>query len=127
MTEYHKSRTINKSGTSTNHCPGTSNVIEELTPRHISARVAMPLLLSALGLPFNSVTHWFPCPLCNSQRRDSFRYDLGGVWRCMECGRHGDKYTLIRAMKSCGFRRALLMMCGLARVPVPPPPMRKKR
>ena len=97
-----------------------------LTPWRIAKRVSMPRLLRTLRLPVNDLTRFSSCPLCGSKRKDAFRWDTAGRWRCSECGKHGDKFDLVRTVKRCGFRDALIFLCRLARVPVPPAPRHAK-
>ncbi len=95
-----------------------------LTPHKIAALVPMPRLLRALRLPTDEATHFSPCPFCGCQRKDVFRWDLGGRWACSACGRRGDKIDLVRQVGGGGFYNALRFLCRLAGVAVPP---RRKR
>jgi len=84
--------------------------------REISALVAMPRLLAALGFTVNERTRRGPCPVHGGSNPSAFAWTDSGLWRCHSCGRGGDRIALVRAVRNCDFREALRFLASLTGV-----------
>lgn len=86
------------------------------SPRDIAALVPMPILLESLGFTVNERTRRAPCRLRSGTNPSAFSWHEDGRWHCFSCDEGGDKISLVRAMKQCGFREAVQFLAALARV-----------
>ncbi len=87
-----------------------------MTAGEVAALVTMPHLLVALDLDANERTHRLRCPLCGSKNPTAFSWREDGLWHCFRCGAGGDKFTLVRRLLGCDFRKALQFLASLAGV-----------
>ena len=78
----------------------------------------MPELLHTLGFDVNERTYRCACLICGSTNRSCLSWTPDGKWHCFRCGRGGDKFTLIEAVRNCGFKESLHFLAGLAGVEI---------
>jgi hypothetical protein len=90
------------------------------SPRDIAALVSMPQVLRALGFEANERTRRCACILHGGSNRSAFSWTETGLWKCHSCGAGGDRVSLVRAVRSCGFREALEFLGHLASVEYSP-------
>lgn len=88
--------------------------------REISALVAMPRLLAALGFAVNERTRRGPCLLHSGSNPTAFSWRDDGRWHCFSCGASGDRIALVQATQQCGFREAVEFLAALAGVEFKP-------
>ena len=84
--------------------------------REIAELVPMAQLLAELGFAVSERTRRAPCLLHGGSNPTAFSWTEAGLWRCHSCGKGGDKITLIRAVRNCGFREAVEFLAALAGV-----------
>ncbi len=84
--------------------------------RQIAGLVAMPRLLTALGFEVNERTRRARCLLHGGSNPSAFSWTDDGRWFCFSCGRGGDRISLAREARQCGFREAMEFLAGLAGV-----------
>ncbi len=82
----------------------------------IAGLVAMPGLLHALGFAVNTRTRRSRCVLHQGHNPTAFSWRDDGCWHCFSCGRGGDRITLVREARGCGFRAAVAFLGALAGV-----------
>ena len=82
--------------------------------REISALVAMPRLLAALGFSLNARVRRCPCILHAGQNPSAFSWREDGRWYCFVCGKGGDRIGLVVAARQCSFREAVGFLAELA-------------
>ena len=85
-------------------------------PREIFERVAMSCLLDMLGIKVNERTRRGPCPIHGGSNPTAFSWTDTGLWKCHSCGAGGDRIALIRAIRHCGFHRAMEFLAAIAGV-----------
>jgi hypothetical protein len=86
------------------------------SPREIAELVPMPELLAALGIPVNTRSHRAPCILHGGSNPTAFSWRDDGRWYCFSCGKGGDKFALVMAVRDCSFREALGFVAEMAGV-----------
>lgn len=84
--------------------------------RRIAEMVPMPRLLQSLGFRVNERTRRCPCLIHGGANPTALAWMASGLWRCHSCGAGGDRITLVRAVRSCGFRDAIEFLAALAGV-----------
>lgn len=84
--------------------------------REISALVAMPRLLVALGFAVSERTRRGACRVHGGRNPSAFSWRHDGRWYCFSCGAGGDKIALVRAVRKCSFREAVALLAALAGV-----------
>ncbi len=82
----------------------------------IAGLVPMPMLLDRLGFGIDTRTRRAACLLHGGQNRTAFSWRDDGCWHCFSCGRGGDRITLVREARGCGFRAAMTFLAALAGV-----------
>ena len=91
----------------------------------IADMVPMPELLRELGFTPNERTRRGPCRLHGGSNPTAFAWEEDGRWHCFNCGKGGDKFTLVEEVRSCNFPEALKFLAALAGVEItegaPPP------
>ena len=87
-----------------------------LSPSKIAALVPMEALLPELGFHVNSRTRRAACRLHGGTNPSAFSWEEHGCWYCFNCGKGGDKFTLVEEVRNCGFKGALHFLAGLAGV-----------
>lgn len=84
--------------------------------RQVAGLVRMPRLLERLGFEANERTRRSACVLHGGSNRFAFSWTDAGLWHCHSCGAGGDRIALVRAVKQCGFRKAVEFLAQLAGV-----------
>ncbi len=76
----------------------------------------MPEFLRTLNFEVRERTRRAPCLLHGGRNPNAFAWEEDGRWFCFNCGKGGDKFTLIEEMRGCGFKEALNFLAAMAGV-----------
>lgn len=76
----------------------------------------MEQLLASLGFVVNERTRRATCLIHSGSNSSAFAWRDDGRWHCHSCSAGGDKISLVRAVKKCGFRDAVEILAALAGV-----------
>lgn len=87
-----------------------------MTAHEVASLVPTPRLLESLGFVVNERSMRCSCAIHGGSNSSAFSWTYAGLWRCHSCGAGGDKISLVRAMRGCGFREAVTYLAGLAGV-----------
>ena len=96
------------------------------SPAEISSLVPMRELLRELGFSSNERTRRGPCLLHGGSNPNVFAWEEDGRWFCFNCGKGGDKFTLIQEARGCTFPESLRFLAVMAGVEVSDPPASRK-
>jgi hypothetical protein len=84
--------------------------------KEVAAMTPMPRLLKKLGFMANERTRRAPCLLHEGSNPTAFSWRDDGRWHCFVCGQGGDRIALVRAVRQCSFREAVMFLAALAGV-----------
>ncbi len=87
--------------------------------RSVARLVPMSHLLEILRFRLNTRSRRCACVLHEGSNPSAFSWTEEGLWKCFACGAGGDKITLIRAVRKCSFREAMVFLAVLAGVGSP--------
>ena len=90
--------------------------MQSLSAKEVASSVGMRQLLELLGFETNARSSRCPCLLHGGRNRTAFSWREDGRWYCFSCGRGGDRIALVRAVKKCGFRDAVVFLARMAGV-----------